>query len=88
MNIVTTTRLIKIGNSQGVRIPKLLVEQVGLKGEVEIEVQPGQIVLRPGRSPRAGWDEFYRTMAEVGDDRLLDAEMLPATSWEAEEWEW
>ena len=41
------TRLIKIGNSQGIRIPKLLLEQVGLANEVELEVQQDQIVIRP-----------------------------------------
>ena len=88
MNIVTTTRLIRIGNSQGVRIPKLLIDQVGLKGDVEIEVQAGQIVLRPGRTPRLGWDELYKSMAQNADDRLLDGDILPATEWEAGEWDW
>jgi antitoxin MazE len=45
MSTVMKTRLIKIGNSQGIRIPKLLREQVHLGEEAEIEIEKGQIVL-------------------------------------------
>jgi antitoxin MazE len=88
MNVPTTTRLIKIGNSQGIRIPKTLIDLIGLKGEVEIQVQPGQIVLRPTKAPRKGWDEQFRAMAAAGDDALMDDGQLPATDWDAEEWAW
>jgi len=88
MNVPTTTRLIKIGNSQGIRIPKPLIDMIGLKGDVEIEVQSGQIVLRPTQTARSGWDEQFRSMAASGDDRLLDDEPHAPTEWEAQEWEW
>ncbi len=88
MTSTLTTRLVKIGNSQGIRIPKLLLEQVGLRGEIQMEVEADQLILRPGRAPRQGWDEQFRLMAEMGDDALLDADTLPPTTWETEEWEW
>jgi antitoxin MazE len=50
------TRIIKIGNSQGIRIPKILLEQSGLSTEVELEVQDAQIVIRSAERPRQGWD--------------------------------
>jgi predicted transcriptional regulator len=37
-------------------------------------------------SPRRGWAEKFRAMAEDGDDRLLDP--ATATRFDAEEWEW
>ena len=82
------TRLIRIGNSQGIRIPQPLIKQAGLDSEVEIEAQSGQLVIRPARSPREGWAAAFEAMAEAGDDRLLDAEPLTLTQWEANEWEW
>jgi antitoxin MazE len=88
MSTFTKTRLIKIGNSQGVRIPKLLIDQIGLGSEVEIEAQSGQLVIRPAKSPREGWDRKFQDMATIGDDALLDSGLIPATSWEAAEWEW
>ena len=73
MNTVKT-RIIKIGNSRGIRIPKLLIEQIGIGTEVEIAVEKDQLVVRSTSSPRQGWDAQFRAMAEHGDDRLLDTE--------------
>ncbi len=74
MSATVRTHIIKIGNSQGIRIPKLLLDQLGLGDEVEIEVQGKQLVIRPTRSPRQGWNEQFQVMAAQGDDRLLDGE--------------
>jgi antitoxin (DNA-binding transcriptional repressor) of toxin-antitoxin stability system len=48
------TRIVRIGNSQGIRIPKLLLAESGLEGEVEIEVRGGELVVRAAGAPRAG----------------------------------
>jgi len=64
-------RIIQIGNSRGVRIPKKLLEQAHLTDEVQIEARAGEIVIR-SRRPREGWEEAFRDMAARGDDRLLD----------------
>ncbi|HZT40901.1 MAG TPA: AbrB/MazE/SpoVT family DNA-binding domain-containing protein [Chthonomonadaceae bacterium] len=88
MNMLVKTRLVKIGNSQGIRIPKWLLEQAGLTGEIEVEAQSGQLVIRPAQSARQGWDAQFQAMAQASDDRLLDGEPLALTEWEAGEWEW
>jgi antitoxin MazE len=88
MNTIVKTRLIKIGNSHGIRIPKLLLDQIGLVEEVELEVQPDQIVIRPAQSSRYGWEEQFQAMALQGDDRLLDSEALTLTTWDTYEWAW
>ena len=88
MSTSLRTRIIKIGNSQGIRIPKLLLDQLGLDEEVELAVQEDQLVIRPFRHPRYGWDEQFRMMAEHGDDRLLDEAVVSLTPWDADEWEW
>ena len=82
------TRLIKIGNSQGIRIPKVLVEQAGLCGELELEAQSGQLIVRTARHSRQGWEVAFQQMARQGDDQLMDAESLAPTAWEASEWQW
>jgi antitoxin MazE len=88
MGAVWKARIIKIGNSQGIRIPKLLREQIGLGEDVSLEIQGNQIVIRPARSPRQDWEEQFRAMANQGDDRLLDEELLSATNWDADDWQW
>ena len=82
-----TTRLVKIGNSQGVRIPKALLEQVGLNGDVQVEVESDRLILRPIARRRQGWEEQFERMAQNGDDKLLDGALL-LTEWEDKEWEW
>ena len=82
------TRIVRIGNSRGVRIPKLLLEQTGLSEEVLIEAEGNCLVLRPASHPRQGWDEAFRAMAESGSDRLLDGDIVSTSKWDEEEWEW
>jgi antitoxin MazE len=82
------TRIVRIGNSQGIRIPKPLLEQAGIGDRVELEVHDGQICIRSARRARAGWEEHFIAMAIAGDDRLLDSTQAAATVWDGEEWEW
>lgn len=79
-------RIIQIGNSRGVRIPKTLLEQAHLTEEVQIEARADEIVIRSLRQPREGWEEAFRNMAARGDDRLLDE--ARATSFDEDQWEW
>ena len=88
MATIIRTRIIKIGNSQGVRIPKLLLDQTDLGEEVELELQQNQIVIRSAHRARANWEELFRAMAECGDDKLLDSAVMVTTTWDKDEWEW
>ena len=81
-------RVVKIGNSQGIRIPKPLLDQTGIIGDVELEVDQNQIIIRPVLNPRAGWDDAFIAMAKDNDDVLLDGEVSPFHSWDDEEWQW
>ena len=79
-------RVVKIGNSRGVRLPKALLEQAELGEEVELRAERGRIVIRAVQRPRAGWEEAALRMHERAEDRLLDKEM--PTRFDQEEWEW
>ena len=83
------TRIIQIGNSRGIRIPKVLLEQSGLGEEVELKVSKEQIIIRPVRKPRQRWEETFQKMAKQGEDQLLDKEELSyQSSWEQDDWVW
>ncbi len=88
MNTVVKTRIVRIGNSQGVRIPKLLLEQIDLGEDVELALEENQIVIRSALPARHGWEEAFRMMSEQGDDELLDGDTLLPTAWDEDEWEW
>jgi antitoxin MazE len=81
----TKGRLVRIGNSRGVRLPKPLIEQAGLVDEVELDVRGGAIVIRPLDGPRAGWAAAAAKLAAAGRG-LLDAPT--PTRFDREEWEW
>ena len=86
MNTIKT-KIVRIGNSQGIRIPKLLLDQTNFGKDVELELQDDRIVIRASYPSRHGWDEQFKLMSEQGDDRLMD-EPVPLSSWDAEDWEW
>lgn len=87
MSTIIKTRLIKIGNSHGVRIPKVLREQAGLTDAIELEVQGSQLIVRSSAGARATWAEQFRRMADQHDDQLLDPD-TSVSDWDATEWEW
>ena len=84
--MTTKTRIVRIGNSRGIRVPKVLLDQAQLPDEVELHAEPGRLVVQATRRPRTGWAEAARAMAELGHDALLDAPS--ATRFDREEWEW
>jgi antitoxin MazE len=84
--MATRTRIVQIGNSRGIRIPKALLDQTQLPDEVELHARPGRLVVQAAKRTRAGWAEAARTMHERGEDRLLDGPS--STRFETEEWQW
>ncbi len=88
MQSVMRTRVVKIGNSQGIRIPKVIVEQFNLNDEIELLSNDGMLVIRPAYHPRAGWDDLFKAMSANGDDALLDAEVPSLSTWDEDEWAW
>ena len=62
----------KMGNSQGVLIPKPILNQIGLAGSADLQVRAGVIEIRPvRRNPREGWAQDARRLAGAGADVLV-----------------
>jgi antitoxin MazE len=80
------TRLIRIGNSRGVRLPKTIITQAGLTEEVELGVRDGAVVIARVTTTRSGWAAAAREMRQRDEDRLL-APPTP-TRFDEEEWKW
>jgi antitoxin MazE len=84
--MIAKTRIVQIGNSKGIRVPKMLLEHAQLPDDVELHAENGRLIVRAARGPRAGWAEAARAMHARGDDQLLD----PVTSsrFDEKEWRW
>ena len=82
-NIVWTT------DSQGIQIPKALLDQSGIGGDVELVLRPGEIVIRAVSKAREGWEEAARWLgSEEIDEETREWLDAPLNSSEDEEWEW
>jgi antitoxin MazE len=82
------TRIVKIGNSRGIRIPKILLDQAKLGDEIEMEVKGDKLIIHSLQNPRQGWDEQFVEMARQGDDKSLVSEASNLSGWDKDEWEW
>ena len=80
------TKLIRIGNSRGIRIPKPLIQQASLGADIEIKVHNNSIIISSARRPRSGWADAARQAAVRGEDALLDP--VTPTRFDDEDWEW
>ncbi len=80
------TRIVRIGNSQGIRIPKPLLEQAGLGEEVELRLEPDGILLAASSAPRAGWADAAQAIRQREGEGVLDG--LVPTEFDETEWQW
>jgi antitoxin MazE len=80
------TSIIQIGNSQGIRIPKVLLEETKITGDVDLELHPEGILIRNAQKPRAGWAEAFKVMAENEDDDLANERTL--NDFDRKDWQW
>ena len=66
-------KLVRIGNSRGIRLPKAVIDEVGLGDEVELTVRKGEIVIARVKKVREGWAEDAKHQAihekDMWDDR-------------------
>jgi antitoxin MazE len=85
---IMRARVIKIGNSQGIRIPKTLLEQTGIMDDVELDIEKDKIIIRPISNPRLGWENAFKAMSDNLDDALLNGDENITHSWDEEEWQW
>jgi len=65
-------KLVQIGNSKGVRIPKKILDRCQVEGSLDLSVENESIILRPVKKvSREGWDVAAKEMHGAGDDQLL-----------------
>ena len=83
------TMLTKIGNSQGIRIPKPIIKQAELENsEIEFEITKNGLLLKPVKKvSRKDWEKNIKEIISknVREDEAILQEWLDE---ELDEWEW
>ncbi len=85
-DVIMKAQIIQIGNSQGIRIPKMMLEDTGISGEVELQVLPEGILIKNIKKPRGDWDAVFKKLAESDDDIPVGSES--SSEFEKKEWQW
>jgi antitoxin MazE len=84
------TRLIRVGNSQGIVLPKKLLQQYHLTGEVDLQPTPEGLLIKPVvKTRRQGWDERFQQAIAQG--QAPEGELLEGfadEAFEETEWQW
>jgi antitoxin MazE len=78
-------KLQKIGNSKGIRIPKAMLDEIGLETTVELSIENGRLVIAPVRSTRQDWEERFQDLA-VRESALLPENL--ENEFDRDEWTW
>ncbi len=83
------TTLIRIGNSQGIRIPKAIIEQANLEDkELKFKVTDDGLLIQPVKKNRDGWKEQFDKALQFQVPNNEDQEWLEASLADEGEWEW
>lgn len=83
------TRLIRVGNSQGIVLPKTLLRQYHLSGSVDLRPTPEGLLITPVVQPaRQGWEAQMQAAQAAGQEP--EGELLEGFSdaFEDTEWQW
>jgi antitoxin MazE len=79
-------KLIDIGNSKGIRIPKSFIEKCGFKDELEIDIKQDKVIITSvKKTPRKGWAQSFKKMRENDDDQLIIDNLKDCFE---DEWDW
>jgi len=81
------TKVVRIGNSRGIRIPKVILDQCHINDEVELETKEGCLVIKSPHTAREGWDLAFQKMHESKDDVLVASNNI-TNEFDEDEWEW
>ena len=80
-------KVVRIGNSRGIRIPKVILDQYHINDEVELETKEDYVIIKPSHVAREGWEKEFLKMHENQDDVLLIDDSM-VNDFDEEDWEW
>jgi antitoxin MazE len=84
------TKIVKIGNSKGIRLPKAVLEQCGFNDGVTIQVKDKKLIISSRKKSREGWAKEFEKLTRDQKKTKDDLRTIRGftTQWEKDEWEW
>jgi antitoxin MazE len=81
-----TAKVVAIGNSRGIRIPNNILKSMKIDTEIDLvyNEEKEEILIRPVKKARQGWDDAFRKMNHSGDDKMLIHDSVDIDNG----WEW
>lgn len=73
-------KLVQIGNSQGIRLPKAVIEQANLSEELDLQVSEDAIIIRSASRLRSDWAAAAVACRAAGEDLIDDWDVTTADS--------
>jgi antitoxin MazE len=86
-DVVMKLKLVRIGNSRGIRIPKPIIDQLGFEKTVRVRVERDCLVIAPERRLRQGWAEAFEAAGLSKGDELLFGSATQ-NDFDRQAWEW
>ncbi len=83
------TKVINIGNSKGIRIPKAILQQARLEEEVILEVSDNGLLVKPEkqkRKTREGWEQQFKKVLKGKQQENLWSNL--SNDFDKDEWTW
>ena len=80
-------KVVRIGNSRGIRIPKVILDQYHINDEVELETKNDCLIIKSSHSAREGWGKSFKIMHENQKDVLMIDDSM-TNEFDEKEWEW
>lgn len=81
-------KIVQIGSSKGIRIPKAVLIQCNFLHEVTMKIDKKRLIIEPVQNqPRKGWAESIRAEKKLSKIKEEKVGYIP-TKFDEEEWEW
>ena len=83
------SQLQRIGNSQGVIIPKTMLKQAGIEKQIQIQIVGQQIIIEPeARVARKNWEAQVLNALEKEGPHEGDPNESITNEFDDKEWTW
>ena len=61
-------KIVPIGNSRGVRLPKEIIERYAIEDSIVLEAREETLVFRNKHDKRLSWEDTFKAMARERED--------------------